>query len=146
MEFYSINCDIFYRKKVGALRWGAIAIGFTGALFIVRPSHDVFTWTTLMPIGAIFCYAPLTNSSKFMSVMSGRKPWIETVLLRFIWFLSVVQTRYHSKTAKKEVCFQWKWIKKMHRSLKSFGQPSQEPMECQWYTMRLLRQRRICSQ
>ena len=24
----------------------------------------------------------------------------------------------------------------MHRSLKSFGRPSQEPMECQWYTMK----------
>ena len=27
----------------------------------------------------------------------------------------------------------------MHRSLKSFGRLSQEPMECQWYTMKLLK-------
>ena len=87
MEFYPINCDIFFREKVDALRWGANALGFTGARFIVRPSPDVFTCTALMPIGAIFCYAPLTSSSKLMSVMSGHQTWMETILLGIMWFL-----------------------------------------------------------
>ena len=55
--FIVLIAIFFYREKVGAWRWGAIALGFTGALFIVRPGSDVFTWTALMPIGAAFCYA-----------------------------------------------------------------------------------------
>ncbi len=39
----------------------------------------------------------------------------ETVLLGFIWFLSVVHSEFHSQIANKEVCFQWKWIKKCIR-------------------------------
>ena len=46
--------------------------------------------------------------------MSGRKPWIETVLPEIIWLLPVVHCGFYSKTAKKEVCFQWKWTKKVH--------------------------------
>jgi len=55
--FIVLIAIIFYHEKVGVWRWGAIAVGFTGALLIVRPGSDVFTWTALMPIGAAFCYA-----------------------------------------------------------------------------------------
>ena len=55
--FVVLIAIIFYREKVGFWRWGAIAIGFTGAIFIVRPGYDVFTWTAVMPIGAALCYA-----------------------------------------------------------------------------------------
>ena len=46
--------------------------------------------------------------------MSGYQIWMETVLLGFIWLLPVVHSKFYSKIAKKEVCFQWKWIKKVH--------------------------------
>ena len=55
--FIVLIAIIFYHEKVGVWRWGAIAVGFTGALLIVRPGSDVFTWTAVMPIGAAFCYA-----------------------------------------------------------------------------------------
>nr|WP_277253990.1 DMT family transporter [Neptunomonas phycophila] len=55
--FIVLIAIIFYHEKVGVWRWGAIAAGFTGALLIVRPGSDVFTWTAVMPIGAAFCYA-----------------------------------------------------------------------------------------
>ena len=71
-----------------------------------------------MPIGAIFCYAPLTSSSKLMSVMSGHQTWMEPVLLGIMWFLSVVPSEFYSKIAKKYVRFQWKWVKKMHTTEK----------------------------
>ena len=44
----------------------------------------------------------LTRSSNFKSATSGRKPWIETVLLEFIWLLSVVHSGFHSNFAKKK--------------------------------------------
>jgi hypothetical protein len=43
-----------------------------------------------------------------MSVMSGHQTWIETVLLGFMRFLAGVHLKLYLKTAKKEVCFQWK--------------------------------------
>lgn len=48
---------IMYREQVGIWRWGAVVIGFIGALWIVRPGSDVFSWIALFPIGAAFCYA-----------------------------------------------------------------------------------------
>ena len=48
---------IIYREKVGVWRWGSIILGFIGAILIVRPGSDVFSWTALMPIGAAFFYA-----------------------------------------------------------------------------------------
>ena len=55
--FVVLIAIIIYKEPVGFWRWGAITIGFTGALLIVRPDSDVFTWTALMPIGAAFFYA-----------------------------------------------------------------------------------------
>ena len=47
------------------------------------------------------------------NLISSIKVATETLLLGFIWFLSVVHSKLYSKIAKKEVSFQWKWIKKM---------------------------------
>ena len=55
--FVVLIAIVIYREKVGVWRWGAIVIGFLGAVLIVRPGSDVFTWTALMPIGAAFFYA-----------------------------------------------------------------------------------------
>ena len=48
---------VFYGEKVGKWRWLAVIIGFIGAIWIVRPGTDVFTWTSVFPMGAAFCYA-----------------------------------------------------------------------------------------
>ncbi|MDC0563845.1 DMT family transporter [Alphaproteobacteria bacterium] len=55
--FVVLIAIVIYQEKVGVWRWGAIVIGFLGAVLIVRPGSDVFTWTALMPIGAAFFYA-----------------------------------------------------------------------------------------
>ena len=55
--FVVLIAIVIYREKVGVWRWGSIILGFTGAILIVRPGSDVFSWTALMPIGAAFCYA-----------------------------------------------------------------------------------------
>ncbi|MDB9749692.1 DMT family transporter [Planktomarina temperata] len=48
---------IFYGEKVGAWRWSAVIIGFGGAVWIMQPGSNMFTWTAALPIGAAFCYA-----------------------------------------------------------------------------------------
>jgi drug/metabolite transporter (DMT)-like permease len=44
-------------ERVGAIRWGAVAIGFVGVLMIMRPGDDAFAWSTLLPLGAAALYA-----------------------------------------------------------------------------------------
>ena len=44
-------------ERVGWRRWSAVAIGFIGALFVIRPSWSVFGLTALLPLGAAFFFA-----------------------------------------------------------------------------------------
>ncbi|MEM9104799.1 MAG: DMT family transporter [Pseudomonadota bacterium] len=55
--FVVLLAIIIYRERVGPWRWGAVILGFVGALLIVRPGTDIFSWTAVLPIGAAFCYA-----------------------------------------------------------------------------------------
>jgi len=55
--FVVLLAIVFYREHVGIWRWGAVILGFAGAMMIVRPGTDVFSWYSVMPIGAAFCYA-----------------------------------------------------------------------------------------
>ena len=55
--FIVLIAVIFYGEKVGAWRWSAVIIGFGGAVWIMQPGSNMFTWTAALPIGAAFCYA-----------------------------------------------------------------------------------------
>ena len=55
--FVVLLAILMFREKVGFWRWGAVILGFIGAIWIVRPGTDVFSWIALLPIGAAFCYA-----------------------------------------------------------------------------------------
>ena len=55
--FIVLIAVIFYGEKVGAWRWSAVIIGFGGAVWIMQPGFNMFTWTAALPIGAAFCYA-----------------------------------------------------------------------------------------
>ncbi|MDA8875227.1 DMT family transporter [Planktomarina temperata] len=55
--FIVLIAVIFYGEKVGAWRWSAVIMGFGGAVWIMQPGSNMFTWTAALPIGAAFCYA-----------------------------------------------------------------------------------------
>jgi len=55
--FIVLIAVIFYGEKVGAWRWSAVIIGFGGAVWIMQPGSNLFTWSAALPIGAAFCYA-----------------------------------------------------------------------------------------
>ena len=42
-------------EKVSVLRWVLVVGGFAGTLVIIRPGHDAFEWTTLLPVGLVVC-------------------------------------------------------------------------------------------
>ena len=44
-------------ESVSKLRWALVFGGFVGTLVIIRPGHEAFEWTTLLPLGLV-----ITNS------------------------------------------------------------------------------------
>ena len=40
-------------ERVSALRWALVCGGFAGTLVIIRPGHDAFEWTALLPLGLV---------------------------------------------------------------------------------------------
>ena len=55
--FIVLIAVIFYRETVGLWRWSAVIVGFGGAVWIMQPGSNLFTWSAALPIGAAFCYA-----------------------------------------------------------------------------------------
>lgn len=48
--FIIVGARIFLKETVGAVRWGATLVGFTGAMIILRPWSDAFSWAALLPV------------------------------------------------------------------------------------------------
>ncbi len=65
--FATIGSGLFLKEKVGAARWFATLAGFVGAMIILEPWSDSFTWATLLPVGAAFFWACYSLMVKKMS-------------------------------------------------------------------------------
>ncbi|MCB9947238.1 MAG: DMT family transporter [Rhodospirillaceae bacterium] len=48
---------VFLRERIGWRRLTAIAIGFVGALIVIRPSYEVFGWAAVLPLCAAVSFA-----------------------------------------------------------------------------------------
>ena len=44
-------------EPVSRRRWGGVLLGFLGALAVLRPGSEAFSWFTLLPLLAAACYA-----------------------------------------------------------------------------------------
>ena len=55
--FIVLLAIFIYKEKVGFWRWTAVVVGFLGAIMIIRPGSDIFSWYSILPICAAFCYA-----------------------------------------------------------------------------------------
>lgn len=51
---------VWLREPVGPRRWAGVAVGFVGALIIVRPGTAVFDPAALLPLAGAVCYAANT--------------------------------------------------------------------------------------
>lgn len=54
-------------EHVGWRRWLGVAIGFAGALTIVRPGLGVFQWAALIPLGCAFLFAIYNLTTRLVS-------------------------------------------------------------------------------
>lgn len=50
--FLTMAAGPFLGETVGWRRWAAVAVGFVGALIIIRPGGDGFAWAALFPLAA----------------------------------------------------------------------------------------------
>lgn len=48
---------MFLGEPIGLRRMSAVAVGFVGALLIVRPSWEIFGWAAVLPLCAALCFA-----------------------------------------------------------------------------------------
>jgi len=44
-------------ERISALRWILVLLGFVGAMAIIRPGHEAFTWGSLIPLVLVFTSA-----------------------------------------------------------------------------------------
>ncbi len=55
--FIVVLSAVFLREPVRVGQWVAVAVGFTGVLFVVRPSGEAFSVLSLIPVIAALLYA-----------------------------------------------------------------------------------------
>ena len=65
--FATIGSGLILKERVGVARWCATLAGFVGAMIILEPWADDFTWATLLPVGAAFFWACYSLMVKKMS-------------------------------------------------------------------------------
>lgn len=53
-------------EKVGKYRWGAVGIGFIGAMIIVRPGSEAFDLAAVLPLGGALCFAAYSISTRYL--------------------------------------------------------------------------------
>jgi len=58
-------------EYVGPARWGAVIVGFVGALIVIRPGLAVFHWASLLALGAGISYGAYLLATRRLSG-SGR--------------------------------------------------------------------------
>jgi len=79
--FATIGSGLFLKEKVGAARWGATLAGFIGAMIILEPWADDFSWATLLPVGAAFFWACYSLMVKRLSSSDGPSTMVVYLLL-----------------------------------------------------------------
>jgi drug/metabolite transporter (DMT)-like permease len=58
-------------EKVGWRRWVAVAVGFVGALIILRPGLGVFGWEAALPLCTAACYAGYVIATRYVGENEG---------------------------------------------------------------------------
>ncbi|WP_326830385.1 DMT family transporter [Xylophilus rhododendri] len=53
----TVLAAVVLRERVSALRWGLVALGFSGTLVVLRPGSEAFQWATLLPLALVACNA-----------------------------------------------------------------------------------------
>jgi drug/metabolite transporter (DMT)-like permease len=61
------------KERVGPRRWTGVAIGFVGAMIIIRPGGEVFQPAAFLPMIGAACFAGYAIATRFLGEDEG--PW-----------------------------------------------------------------------
>jgi drug/metabolite transporter (DMT)-like permease len=75
--FITALSALFLGERVGPRRWAAVAVGFCGALLVLRPGADVFRPGALLPIAAAIGFAAVAVMNR---KLAGDTPASATTL------------------------------------------------------------------
>ena len=84
----TVLAALVLHERVGPRRWAAVAVGFVGALVIVRPGLGVFQPAALLMLLAAFCLAAYQIATRMMGAVDS----IWTTMLYTTLFGAVVST------------------------------------------------------
>lgn len=86
---------LFLGEKVRGARWGAVTLGFAGALLITRPTPDTFQVMALVPFAAAIAIAIEVTCARFIALRdsvgtamvwtNGVGLLITAVIMLFLW-------------------------------------------------------------
>ncbi|MFS2178387.1 DMT family transporter [Rhizobium pisi] len=77
--FIILGARLFLGERVGPARWAATAVGFAGAMIILQPWSDSFTWAALLPVLSALLWGASSLITK--SLTGIEKPETITVWL-----------------------------------------------------------------
>lgn len=86
----------FLGERVGLRRWLGVAVGFAGALIVIRPGSGAFQAAALLPLGGAFCFALFQILTRALGRTSERSlttlfytplagAVVATVAVPFVW-------------------------------------------------------------
>ncbi|SFS15611.1 DMT family transporter [Yoonia litorea] len=55
--FVALISSIYQRKPLAGRQWVAVALGFCGAVLVIRPDPQAIDWVSFLPVLAGLCYA-----------------------------------------------------------------------------------------
>ncbi len=70
--FATLGSGLFLGERVSLMRWFATLFGFVGAMLILAPWSDQFSWHALLPVGAAMFWAAASLMTKYS--LSGDNP------------------------------------------------------------------------
>ncbi len=79
--FATVGSGLFLKENVGKARWGATITGFIGAMIILEPWAEDFSWATLLPVGAAFFWACYSLMVKRLSSVDSPSTMVVYLLL-----------------------------------------------------------------
>lgn len=77
--FIILGARVFLGERVGPARWAATFVGFAGAMMILQPWSDTFTWEALLPVLAALLWGATSLYTK--SLTHDKSPETITVWL-----------------------------------------------------------------
>lgn len=85
----------FLGERVGPRRWGAVLVGFAGALIIIRPGTGAFGWVGMLPLIAACGFGTFQILTRHLSTIDSSRTTLAhtalvgtvllTPLMAFVW-------------------------------------------------------------